>query len=199
MTRDDILQTLAILKAAYPASFQVAGKPMSRRDAEALVSLWARQFAEEDAGSVLAAVDALIATRTVGFSPTVGEIKDQMHKLRNAEGLTDAQAWCLVEKACRRGLYNSREEFDKLPPDVQAAVGGPDQLKAWAAMDSETVNSVVASNFRRSFRTHKEREKETAMLPPDVRKYISGIAESVKLAGNESVSEEGQRMLTEGK
>lgn len=186
MTRDDVLQTLAILKAAYPSSFQVNGRAMPKRDAEAMVQLWTRQFADEDAGAVRAAVENLISSRTTGFSPTVGEIKDQLHRLRTVDGINDAQAWTLVEKACRRGLYNAREEFDKLPPDVQAAVGGPEQLKSWAAMDSETVNSVVASNFRKTYHTVKVREKEKAMMPPEVKAFIAGVAENLKLGdGNE--------------
>ena len=186
MNRDDVIQMLTVLKAAYPQSFQVGGKPMKQMDAEALISLWERQFAEEDPTAVSAAVENLIATRTVGFSPTVGEVKDQLHRLRTVGGLNDGQAWYLVEKACRRGLYNAKEEFDKLPPDVQAAVGGPEQLKAWAAMDAETVNSVVASNFRKTYRTVKEREKEKALMPPEVKAFVAGIAGKMQLGSGQA-------------
>lgn len=181
MTRDDVLEMLSILKAAYPTSFQVNGKSMPPKDAEALVKLWTRQFAGEDADAVRAAVDNLISTRTVGYSPTVGEIKDQLHRLRTVNEINDGEAWYMVEKACRRGLYNAREEFDKLPPAVQAAVGGPEQLKAWARMDEETVNSVVASNFRKTFRTVQTREREKALMPPEVRAFVAGIAEKMAL------------------
>lgn len=175
MNRTEIGEMLAILKAAYPHSFQ----NITKRDAESMVTLWERQFASDDPKIVGAAIDNLIASRTVGYSPTIGEIKEQMHKLKNADGMTDAEAWYLVEKACRRGLYNSREEFEKLPSDVQAAVGGPEQLKAWAMMDAETVNSVVASNFRKTFRTVQQREKEKAMMPESVKQYMSGVADQL--------------------
>lgn len=179
MNRKEVTQTLSVLKAAYPHSF----KDMTKRDGEALIQLWTRQFADEDAGAVRAAVENLISSRTTGFSPTVGEIKDHLHRLRTVDGVNDAQAWAMVEKACRRGLYNAREEFEKLPPDVQAAVGGPEQLKAWAAMDAETVNSVVASNFRKTYHTVKAREKEKALMPPEVKAFIAGVAENMKLGG----------------
>lgn len=177
MNRKEVMKILSVLKAAYPHSF----KDMTKLDGEALVNLWARQFAEEDPEAVSAAVNALISTRTAGYSPTVGEIKDQLHRLRTLNGLSDADAWNLVEKACRRGLYNAREEYAKLPVDVQAAVGGPEQLKAWAMMDSDTVNSVVASNFRKTYHTVKVREKEKAMMPPEVKAFIAGVAENLKL------------------
>lgn len=180
MNRKEVMQILSVLKAAYPHSF----KDMTKLDGEALVNLWARQFAEEDPEAVSAAVNALISTRTAGYSPTVGEIKDQLHRLRTLNGLSDADAWNLVEKACRRGLYNAREEYAKLPVDVQAAVGGPEQLKAWAMMDSDTVNSVVASNFRKSYRTVQERAKEKALIPPEVRAFVTSVAEQMKLGSS---------------
>lgn len=175
MNRTEIGEMLAILKAAYPHSFQ----NITKRDAESMVTLWERQFASDDPKIVGAAIDNLIASRTVGYSPTIGEIQEKMYRLKNADGMTDAEAWYLVEKACRRGLYNSSEEFEKLPPDVQAAVGGPEQLKAWAMMDAETVNSVVASNFRKTFRTVQQREKEKAMMPESVKQYMSGVADQL--------------------
>jgi len=177
MSREEVLQMLSILKAAYPHSFQKLGK----RDAESLANLWERQFADEDPRAVSAAIDSLIATRTVGYSPTIGEIKEQLHRLRNQDQLSEVDAWVLVERACRNGLHHAQEEFDKLPPDVQAAVGGPEQLTAWARMDSETVNSVIASNFRKSYTTAQERAKHNAMLPPNVREMLSGVADQMRI------------------
>lgn len=181
MTREDVLKVLSILKAAYPHSF----RGMTRLDGEALVNLWAHQFAGEDAAEVEAAVDALISTRKEGFSPTVGEIKDSLLRIKGAGWLSEAEAWNLVERACRRGLYNSAEEFYRLPPDVQAAVGGHEQLKAWAAMDAEVVNSVIASNFRKSFASVTAQKRELDMMPPDVRAVVSGIADKMRIEKGE--------------
>ena len=177
MTEEDVKEMLSVLKAAYPHSFQ----NLTRRDANAMIKLWARQFKADDVQLVSAVIDSLIATRETGYTPTVGEIKNQLYRIQTADGLNDGQAWNLVEKACRRGLYHAQEEFDKLPPDVQTAVGGPEQLKAWAQMDAETVNSVVASNFRRTYRTVQERAKEKALMPPEVREVIAGISEKMML------------------
>lgn len=168
---------LSILKAAYPHSFQKMGK----RDAETMTALWERQFAEEDPLAVSAAIDSLIATRTVGYSPTIGEIKEQLHRIRNQHQLSEVDAWVLVERACRNGIHHAREEYDRLPPDVQQAVGGPEQIRAWAMMDSETVNSVVASNFRKSYAAAQERAKHVSMLPADVREMLSGIANQMMI------------------
>lgn len=181
MDRNETMQILTVLKAAYPHSF----KGTSKRDANAMIDLWQTMFAADSYEAVNAAVAALISTRKEGFTPTIGEVKERMAFAREQVTGTHSEqsAWALVEKACRNGLYGYQAEFDKLPPDVQRAVGSPEQLKAWAAMDAETVNSVVASNFMRNYRVQKQREKERAMLPPTVLAVLSGVADNMKLIG----------------
>ncbi len=177
LTRDDAIIILSTLKAAYPHAY----KGLTRRDAEATINLWIRQFADEESTAVAAAVEALISTRTVGYSITPGEVKEQLYSLKSAESLNESDAWALVSRACSNGIYGYREEFAKLPPEVQRAVGAPEQLKAWAMMEADTVESVVASNFMKNYRIMKQREKETAMLPQTVREMLSGVSDSLKM------------------
>lgn len=177
MTTDETTKILATLKAAYPHSF----RDLTRRDAETMIELWAAMFAADSYEEVNAAVVALIATRTVGFSPTVGEVKAKLNSLTAKPALSEQDAWALVARACSNGLYGYREEFARLPPEVQRTVGAPEQLREWAKMDVETVQSVVASNFMRSYRTMEARAKETAMLPPAIRDLIGGISDGLKL------------------
>lgn len=182
MTADDALKILATLKAAYPHSF----KDLTKRDAEAMIDLWAKMFAAENYSEVNAAIGALISTRTVGYSPTIGEVKEKLQSLKAANILPEQDAWALVSKACSNGLYGYKKEFAKLPPEVQRAVGSPEQLLEWAKMDAETVQSVVASNFMRNYRTQQTREKENAMLPPEIRNVIGSLSKSFLLPeGNE--------------
>lgn len=177
MTYDETVKVLSVLKAAYPHSF----KGMTKRDAEGMITLWETMFKADPYEAVNAAVGALIATRTTGYSPTVGEVKEQMQRVHEATTLSEQAAWSLVSKACANGLYGYKKEFAKLPEEVQRAVGAPEQLKEWASMDSETVQSVVASNFMRNYRTQAKREHENAMLPPDIRKMISGVADGMRM------------------
>lgn len=179
MTLTESIEVLAVLKAAYPHSFQ----KMSKSDYEATVSLWARLFAADPASEVAAAVDALLATRTVGYSPTPGEVKEQMQRLRTQDELDEGAAWALVSKACSDGLYHYKEQYAKLPPEVQDAVGAPEQLREWAKLDVETVQSVVASNFQRNYRARQTRRKELEKLPPNLRPVISGLADHFMIGG----------------
>ena len=179
MNRKETMQILASLRAAYPSSF----KDLDKMDLEAMTQLWQSVFEDESYAEVSAAVTALITSRTVGYSPVIGEIKEKLHSIKHAGELSDQDAWALVSKACANGLYGYQKEFDKLPPEVQRAVGAPEQLKAWAAMDVETVESVVASNFMRNYRTQAARAKEFAMLPESVRAVIGPLADSMKMIG----------------
>jgi hypothetical protein len=136
-------------------------------------------LADKDAGVVSLAAKHMIATRAQGFSPTIGELLECVYQLENHNELDASAAWALVSKACANGLYGYREEFEKLPPQVQRAVGAPEQLKAWAMMDSETVESVVASNFMKGYRTIQQRDREFEKLPSDVKDVISKLSGSM--------------------
>ena len=72
MTREEAATVLAIIKAAYPASY----KGMSREEANGTVALWAAQFSDVPADVVMIAVNKLISTNT--FAPSISEVKSKM-------------------------------------------------------------------------------------------------------------------------
>ena len=179
MNKRETSLVLTVLRAAYPSSF----KDIDSLDIDAMINLWQMMFEDESYGDVCAAVNALISTRTVGYSPTIGEVKEKLYSLRTVGELSEQDAWALVSKACQNGLYGYRTEFEKLPPAVQRAVGSPEQLRAWAEMDVETVESVVSSNFKRAYRTQATRDKEFSMLPESVRTVVAQLADGLKMIG----------------
>lgn len=179
MTRDETIAIMGVLRTAYPNFY----KGMSRDEALQAVALWADMFREDPAELVSAAVKALIATRTEGWPPNIGEVKAKMQTLTGPGELAEGEAWALVEKATRNGIYGYKEEFDKLPPVVQKAVGSANQLREWAILNSDELKTVVASNFMRSYKTIQKREKETAMIPADVRSLLSAVADRLSLPG----------------
>lgn len=173
MERTDVLEMLAILRGAYPQFYRDA-RPKEANDT---VNLWLDIFRNDDPRIVAAAVTSFIEGDEKGFPPSIGQIKAKMRLLTGGEDMTEADAWRLVSKAISNGLYGAQEEFDKLPPIVRRAVGSPNMLREWARMDTETVHSVVASNFQRSFRTVANREKELSKLPQDVKAALGLLTE----------------------
>ena len=166
MTREEILAIMGVLKAAYPNYY----RDMNRRDAEAVVDLWATMFSDEPMPMVAMAVKAHIASDTKGFPPHIGAIKEAIGKLMQPDTMTEQEAWALVSKAASNAKYEAEKEFGKLPPLAQKLVGSPNSLRAWALMDADTVSSVVASNFQRSYRAEVAKQKELLSLPSEDRK-----------------------------
>jgi hypothetical protein len=121
-----------------------------------------------------------------GFPPVIGQVKEYIRKLTAPEEMTEQEAWALVAKAIRNGTWGAKEEFEALPPQIQRIVGSPTQLSDWAKMDSDSVHSVVASNFQRSFRAKAKADKEYAALPSEVKAAIGGLSNMMRLeAGDE--------------
>ena len=180
MTENETKMILAVLKASYPNFY--AG--MSREELMPIVSLWHEMFAEESYSEVNAAVKALISTRVEGYPPTIGAVKDKLSMLKNVGSLDEDAAWAMVSKACANGIYGYRKEFDKLPEEVQDVVGAAEVIREWAMIDSETFQSVIASNFRKSYRAKAIRRRQIDMLPGDIRQSIAGVAERLAMPGH---------------
>ena len=158
------------------------------------VNLWADMFAEEPFEAVAAATKAYIATDTGGFMPTIGKLKDMLHRMQSPQQMTQMEAWGLVAKALKNSIYGAAEEFQKLPPAVQRTVGSTAQLREWALMDAETVQSVVASNFQRSFQVCQKRENDFQKLPGAVKSFITELAGKMKfeeLPEGEQITQKG--------
>ena len=175
MNRKDTKGILALLQTEYPASFV----RLDDQQMQAKVNLWAELFADDPPLVVAAAVKAIIAGDSREFAPSIGEIKNKMHDLTTPADLSETEAWALVSKAIRNGIYGYQKEFDKLPPTVQTAVGRPEQLKEWAVMDVGEVESVVASNFMRGYKTAQRRERDMALIPDSVKALIAGVTQAM--------------------
>lgn len=172
MDRADTLKIMAVLRGAYPQFY----RGISRTEAEDTVNLWLDMFSDDDFVLVAAAVKSVIEADEKGFPPTIGQVKSKLRLITGGHELTETDAWALVAKAIRNGIYGAQEEYYKLPPEIQKAVGSPNMLREWARMDTEAVHSVVASNFQRSYRAAMARKKELSALPKDVLKIVQQIS-----------------------
>lgn len=177
MTRSDTAKIMAILKSAYPNFY----RNQSREDVEAAIRLWADLFADDDPDVVLAAVKSHIATDTKGYPPVIGQIKEQVTKLTQPPMMTEQEAWSLVYRAICNSGYHAQEEYDRLPPLLQRLVGSPSQLHDWALMPADEVNSVIGSNFMRSYRVRAKDWAEYQALPGAIRERLDALADGMKM------------------
>ena len=102
-------------------------------------------------------------------------------RIVGSAALTEAEAWAMVSKAISRASSYSVQDFEAFPPAVKRAVGSPRQLCEWGLMEIETVQSVVSSNFRRSYAQALTQHREAAALPENVRAQIEGLASRLAL------------------
>lgn len=172
MNKTEAGKVIAILQVNYPENFR--GK--SDDVIKATVDLWARAFADEPYSLVAAAVMAHMVSDASRYMPPVGVIKAKVTELMKPDEMTEQEAWGLVAKALKNSTYGANEEFSKLPRAVQRAVGSASQLRDWAMMDTETLQSVVASNFQRSYRVASQRDRDWEKLPSSLKAFVAELS-----------------------
>lgn len=187
MTKVQTMQMMAIIQAAYPR-FYVG---VSKDDAEAAGNLWHSFFANDDASLVSDAVRTFIANDTKGFPPSIGQIREKLDVINQAVHgfeLTPQSAWGLVKRALKDSAYHAAERFSELPEVVQEVVGSPSQLHDWAVSDDGVSESVIASNFQRSYAARAQVHKELRRAPGDVlarieedKRMIAGMQDAPRL------------------
>lgn len=163
MTREQIQDFLAMIQATYP-NFNPPSKT-------AAVNAWKLALEEYEEKAVHMAFKLYMQTNTSGFAPVPGQIMEKIHTMTQPRELNEMEAWSLVSKAIRNSGYNSTEEFAKLPPLVQKAVGLPSQLRTWA-LDENYNEQVAMSSFQRAYKAELKRQEELQKTPQNVRNLI---------------------------
>lgn len=176
MTRDETKQIIRALTASYPN--------YNPKDLTETVDVWSTLLIDYDYKGMSMALQSYITTDTSGFAPAIGQLVAKYNEMKHPQQLNAMEAWALVSKALRNGYYNSKGEFDKLPPLVQKAVGSPENLFHWSMTEEESVESVIASNFKKVYEAECERERELQAMPTTIRTVIEGVNQK-RLEANE--------------
>ena len=167
MNREETVKIIRIMVDSYPNY-----KP---NDISETVDVWHMMLSDYDYNLVAMALKAYILSDTSGFAPSIGQLVDKIKSITSPQELNEMEAWSLVCDALQNSGYNYAEEYAKLPPLVQKAVGLPTQLQTWAL--TENLNKdVVGSNFMRCYRIEAERQKEISKMPQNVREMLEKIS-----------------------
>lgn len=173
MTVIEAKKIIAVMLVSFP-NF----KPTN---VDSMAETWADMLSEYSYNQVSIALKAYITSNTSGFAPAIGQLIAMMQTITQEQELNEMEAWALVSKAIRNSGYNSVEEFAKLPPLVQKAVGLPSQLRQWA-LDENFDEQVTSSNFMRCYRGEVKRQQEIARMPKEVRQLIQNMPVSAHKA-----------------
>lgn len=164
MTREETVKIIRIMVDSYPNY-----KPNNISET---VDVWQMMLSDYDYNLVAMALNAYILSDTSGFAPSIGQLVAKMQTISQPQELDGMTAWGLVSKALRNGTYGAVEEFNKLPPLVRQAVGMPDNLKNWATSDYQTIETVIQSNFLRTYETVVKRANEINRMPDNIKTLI---------------------------
>lgn len=174
MTRAETSKIMAILRVAYPGYY----KDISDADAKAAVNLWHTEIGHHPYKLVKAAIYSCIATSK--WPPTVAEINEEIARITQPDEMTEMEAWNLVTRALANSGYESKKEFAALPGPIQRVLGSPATLREWAMMPVCEVQTVVASNFQRSYRAITESDRKN-LVSPEIAKQMAaaGVIKSL--------------------
>ena len=168
MNLAETTKILAIIDEIYPGFIK-------GRDVKSTATIWQMIFPDESFTEVQKAVMAFVAHDVKGFAPVPGMIKAELLSMRPNASMSENEAWGYVSKALKNSMYGYREEFAKLPAEIQQAIGHAEMLREWAMMDESEVQTVIASNFQRSFRAKQASMDKLIALPSSFRENLPGF------------------------
>lgn len=162
MTRDETQKLLAVIGATYP-NF----KP---EDKTATVNAWSIFLEDFDYKQIETALKTYVRNNEgKGFAPSVDQLIHLTRKVEELNQMSEGEAWTRLRLAIGNSGWHAKEEFDKLPRDIQKAIGNsPAILYGWA-IDENFNEAVVQSQFLRAFRIVQQRNRDVAYLPQEER------------------------------
>lgn len=176
MTAQETAKIIFVLRATYPSAY----KSMTTKDFDNLIASWTVLFSGYSYEAVSAGLNACILANATQFPPSPGMIIDQIANQAD-NGPEALEAWTLVKKALRNGINGSEEEYAKLPPLVQKALGSHATLIEWAKLEDETSKNVAQSQFVSQYKAVCIRAKEDAKIPENVKQTIrTNLPETMK-------------------
>lgn len=167
MVREQVTAIIKSLQVAFPWAYSSHTKEMFRDT----ISLWTERLKDYDSEIVTQIV--LKHVDTEERPPAIGTIISKYKMLSKTEGMGGFEAWHLVRKAISNATYNASLEFEKLPELIKQVVYSAENLRHWAQLDTDVLDSVTQSNFLRCYRGKVKYFEDMEALPEGVRKLIT--------------------------
>ena len=168
MKKSETVDCITYLSAAYPGAY----KRFTEQKFETLIAVWYNTFSEYPFATVMVGIQGYISTDTSGFPPAPGQVIKVIQDITRQEETNSMEAWAIVKKAVNSPRDRMEETFRTLPPLIQKVVGGHHQLMAWGNVNEEEFETVIQSNFMRTYETEKRRQKQIDMLPERIRRMM---------------------------
>ena len=170
MTRDELKILVKGLKSIYSDPKYIAD--------QFAFDMWYGLLGDLPYEVVSMATQAYMQTEK--FPPTPADIRRYSYKVTSpvTEDMSEIEAWGLVRKALRNGIYGAEEEFAKLPPLIRKVIGSPANIRELAQLEYEEVENIEGSHFKRNYRAMLERQKQDSQLQDSLRTQIGQMRDS---------------------
>lgn len=165
LSREEFIALAKGMKAVYT-------QPTFLPDMSA-VEVWYQLLNDIPYPLLNSAIQAYMKINESSFPPSPASLRK--YATRGTEAGDESKAleeWGCVRKALRNSIYGYEEEFEKLPETAKRTIGSPSILKDWAQLEVEEVDTVIQSNFLRSWRATRRAVDEEIRLNPNISTLI---------------------------
>ena len=170
MDRQETAKFLMIMREYYPHDATAS-------TIKTKVTAWQLVLNDMPFEKAVEALIAFTANDTRGFPPVPGQIIAAANRMDDqGDELSEMEAWDLVRRAAQNSGYQAQKEFERLPPLIRSIVHSSGQLRDWGMVDESTFNTVIQSNFLRSFRAKKSSFQHWMNVPEGIRALASNTA-----------------------
>ncbi len=149
MTREDIKRLLGMITITYP-NFKL-------NDPALAVDVWHQILEPDEAQHIFDAFSVYARTDTSGFAPSPGKLH-MMIADRLSDEIDEGEIMTMLTLASRNANYGFQEEFDKMPRELQKAVGSPTNIRNWGQMSQEQL-SYAFNNVVKAYKRNIHEEK----------------------------------------
>lgn len=166
MTRDEVKKILIVIENTF-STFKVENKTQT-------IDVWFSFLQDIPYEVIDNALKIYISTSGSAFAPSISQLIGMMRKPQELSAPNEVDVWREVRKAIRNGIYGAEAEFEKLSDTAKRMVGEPAQLREWAQLPSEDIDTIIQSNFKKRFEIMQKRQAEINAMPESVKKLIQG-------------------------
>ena len=175
MTRNEIARICMLIQAMYPGQFAKYDDEQKSR----MVDSWAIMLEEYDFNAIQVGLKVYESQNKTGFAPSPGQLIDAMNRVAHNDitEMSAEEAWVWVKKAICNGNYHAQEEYDKLPPMTQKAIGSWETVRDLAKVETRVNDTVNRSNFIKTYNHLQKEAREFAAMPKSIQKIVARTVE----------------------
>lgn len=188
MTREEIVNVLAVLKANYSGAL----KDMTRQEAEGKINLWITMFADTDKEIMNLAIQKMIATSK--YFPTVAEVREAISEISTGYVIDGGAAWGEVIAAIRNyGQYREIQALESMSDITRTVV----QRIGWRDLCISEDIEINRAHFLKIYQAEEKRQKQKNSLPLEIQQKIEQKQFAYQQQKQELLEQQKQQKLLE--